>query len=408
MTRPLRVGLFVMTFPQVSETFIVTKLLKMLDAGIDAHVFCAVASTHWQNFEVLRDRADVRERVHILPPTHPLDRVVVAGTRQLAAAGLGHPARMARLIAHTWRHRREPASRFLAATYLKSAFVGFELDVLHVEFDAQAIGIADLKEIFGCKLLLSGRGTFQQLSTLDSTPEALAYLFRYVDGYHFISRFLERNMRELGLPPTVPTWLIEPAIDLALFSPPAKRTSDGPLRVISVGRLSWEKGYETALHTIASLRTRGIPIEYTIYGEGPARDAIRYAVRQLGLDAHVELAGNARREMMPAAYAAADVMLHTAVAEGFCNAVVEAQAMELPCVVSDAGGLPENVDHGVTGYVVARRDVTGFVDRLVELAQDAALRRRLGEAGRARALIRFDLDRQADAFLRLYEELARK
>jgi colanic acid/amylovoran biosynthesis glycosyltransferase len=313
---------------------------------------------------------------------------------------------MSRLVGHAWRHRREPASRFLQATYLKSAFIGYELDILHVEFDAQAIGVADLKTFLQCKLLLSARGTFQQLSTLDSTPDALSYLFRYVDGYHFISRFLERNTRALGLPGSIPTWLIEPAIDLALFEPVKRTSVRDTLRVISVGRLSWEKGYEIALHVIAGVRARGIDVHYTIYGDGPYRDAIRYAISQLDLADRVSLAGNVDREAMPAAYASADVMLHTALAEGFCNAVIEAQAMELPCVVSDAGGLPENVEHGITGYVVPRREIDGFVDRLVDLATDPRLRSTLGAAGRHRARARFDLDRQAEAFVEMYRELA--
>ena len=83
--------------------------------------------------------------------------------------------------------------------------------------------------------------------------------------------------------------------------------------------------------------------------------------------------------------------------EGFCNAVIEAQAMELPVVTSDAGGLPENVEDGVTGFVVPRRNPAALADKLALLARDPALRRRLGCAGRARATARFDLDRQAEA-----------
>jgi colanic acid/amylovoran biosynthesis glycosyltransferase len=109
---------------------------------------------------------------------------------------------------------------------------------------------------------------------------------------------------------------------------------------------------------------------------------------------------------MPTVYATADIMVHAAVEEGFCNAVIEAQAMELPVVTSDAGGLPENVEDGVTGFVVPRRNAEAMAEKIIELARDASLRQRLGAAGRARALERFDLDRQAAAFVRLYTELA--
>jgi len=104
-------------------------------------------------------------------------------------------------------------------------------------------------------------------------------------------------------------------------------------------------------------------------------------------------------------YAEADVMVHAAIEEGFCNAVIEAQAMELPVVTSDAGGLPENVDDGVTGFVVRRRDPAAMAEKIIELAKDPGLRTQLGKAGRERAIQRFDLDRQAEAFVKLYTEL---
>jgi len=407
-SRPLRIGIFVSMFPQVSETFIVTKLLKLLDAGFDVHVFAMAESPHWDRFAVLAGRDDVRARVHLVPPIERRPRALARGARSLGAAAITSPGSFARYLAHNWRSRHETNHGFLKSLYLRTPFVGMDLDVLHIEFDAQGLGIADLKEYLHCHVLYSARGTFQQLSVLDTKPDACAYLFRYADGYHVISRFLENNTRALGLPSDVPVWLIEPAIDLSLFQPRPRpvRAPGERLRVISVGRLSWEKGYEFALDAIARALRAGVDLDYTIYGAGPFREPVAYAIRQLGLESRVTLAGAVRREDMPAVYGQADMMIHAALAEGFCNAVVEAQAMEIPVVTSDSGGLPENVEDGVTGFVVPRRDADAMAARIVELARSPELRQRMGRAGRQRALSRFDLDRQAEAFVRLYRELA--
>jgi colanic acid/amylovoran biosynthesis glycosyltransferase len=118
------------------------------------------------------------------------------------------------------------------------------------------------------------------------------------------------------------------------------------------------------------------------------------------------MAGALRREDVPRVYEQADVMLHAALAEGFCNAVIEAQAMETPVVTTDAGGLPENVDDGVTGFVVPRRDPDALAEKLALLASDPELRARMGRAGRVRATTRFSIDQQAEAFIKLYETLA--
>lgn len=272
--------------------------------------------------------------------------------------------------------------------YLRIPFVEYELDILHIEFDVQGIGVADLKEFLGCHVLCSARGTFQLFSVLDTTPEACDYLFRYVDGYHFISHFLERNTHGLGLPAEIPTCLISPAIDLTLFQPRARppRSAGSPLRLISVGRLSWAKGYEFALDVVSRVRAAGIDVEYTIYGGGPYAEPIKYAIQQLKLGDCTHFGGALKREDMPGIYASADVMVHAALEEGFCNAVIEAQAMELPVVTSDAGGLPENVENGVTGFVVPRRDADAMAAKIIELARDPSLGRRFGIAGRASSL----------------------
>lgn len=408
MTRPLRIGIFVMAFPQPSETFIVTKVLNLVDAGFDVKIFTFRESEHWDAFEILRDRQDIRSRVYVVPPLRPLGKVLTQGATTLLRTAWKHPRSFARFVEHNWKHRDETPFGFLKSLYFRLHFVGHELDILHVEFDSQALGIADLKEYFGCHVLYSARGTFQMHSILDSTPDACERIFRYVDGYHFISRFLDHNTRSLGLPDDVPTWRIEPAIDLSLFTPrPRPRRDVGkPLRLISVGRLQWAKGHEFALDAVARVRAAGIDVDYTIYGSGPYETAVRYAIKQHGLEDRARLGGRVRREDMPAMYANADVMVHAAVEEGFCNAVIEAQAMELPVVTFDAGGLPENVENGVTGFVVRRRDAEAMAAKIIEIARDPDLALRLGRAGRQRALERFDLERQGEAFVKLYRELA--
>lgn len=397
-----------MAFPQRSETFIVTKVLKLIDAGFDVHIFTFGESPHWDAFEVLKGRDDVRERIHVIPPFRPLPRLLTRGPLEVARVAVRHPRSFARFVSHSWEYRHETPFGFLKSLYFRLHFVGHDLDILHIEFDSQALGIADLKAFFGCHVLYSARGTFQMHSILDTTPDACPRMFRYVDGYHFISEFLDQNTRALGLPADVPSWRIEPAIDLSLFTsrPREARGPADPLRLISVGRLSWAKGHEFALDAVARVRAAGIPVDFTIYGAGPYAEPVRFAIRQLGLEDCARLGGALRREDMPGVYADADIMVHAALEEGFCNAVIEAQAMELPVVTFDSGGLPENVEHGVTGFVVPRRDAEAMASKIIELASDPKLRARFGAAGRARSLARFDLERQAEAFVRLYKELA--
>jgi glycosyl transferase family 1 len=99
------------------------------------------------------------------------------------------------------------------------------------------------------------------------------------------------------------------------------------------------------------------------------------------------------------------VFVHPSLTEAFGVAAIEAQAMGLPVVCSDAGGLPENVEHGVRGFVVPRRDGAAIAERLAELVADPVLRLGMGRAARQRVERTLSIERQLDGFEALYEEL---
>ena len=408
----LKIGIFVMTFPAPSETFIVTKVLGLLDAGIDVRIFANYPSLHWDKFDILKGREDIKALISYKLPTRPLWKVLTAGLGRLMLKAIRHPGAFWHLVQDSWQHRTETHLSFLQRIYILSLFVGHSLDILHIEFDTQALDVIDVKTFLGCKILLSSRGTFQKTSVLDQYPDAPKFLYRYVDGYHFISEYLRDNAYKLGLSPEVPYWLVKPAIDLSLFKSSndyVQKSSHETIRLITVARLAWQKGHEFALDAVKKVRTAGIPVEYIVVGDGEYKLAVIFAARQWGLleNEIVKFTGIVPREKVVAYLHEADIMIHAALEEGFCNAVIEGQAAELPVIVSDAGGLPENVEDGVTGFVVPRRDPDAMAEKIVLLAKDPELRRRMGKAGRERALKMYDINAQIQQFITLYQELVR-
>ena len=143
-------------------------------------------------------------------------------------------------------------------------------------------------------------------------------------------------------------------------------------------------------------------MRYRILGDGPHRESILFAIHDLGLEQHVELPGARRADDVRDALGWADVCLHPAISEGFCVSVIEAQAMGLPVVCTDADGLGENVADGVTGFVVPRRDAGALASGLAELASRPGLRERWAQPATRRAHERFGFDRQLDALETLY------
>ena len=91
--------------------------------------------------------------------------------------------------------------------------------------------------------------------------------------------------------------------------------------------------------------------------------------------------------------------------EGFGIPAAEAMGCEIPVVATDAGGLPEVVDNGVTGFVVPKGDAGALAHAMDTLLDDPTLRRQMGKAGRERALARFDWDRTVEQFTAVYEQV---
>lgn len=104
-------------------------------------------------------------------------------------------------------------------------------------------------------------------------------------------------------------------------------------------------------------------------------------------------------------YRAADVYLHAARADTFPNTVLEATACGTPVVATAVGGIPEQVQHGVTGFLVDQGDTVQMASRIEELLFNKTLRERMGSQAAEHASRRFALERQIDDYLNWYGEI---
>lgn len=196
--------------------------------------------------------------------------------------------------------------------------------------------------------------------------------------------------------------LIAPAVDTSMFKPVVAQKDEAGFVIISVGRLTWKKGYEYALKAIALLKDKGVPVTYKIIGDGEYRQAVQFAISELGLLHEVVLLGELNHEAIKNELATADVFLHAAVSEGFCNAVVEAQAMALPVVTTYADGLSENVEDGKTGFVVPVYDAVALAGKLEWCSENRASLPEMGKAGIARVHKHFRIEDQVKKFEEFY------
>ena len=191
------------------------------------------------------------------------------------------------------------------------------------------------------------------------------------------------------------TVVVHNAVDVRSFFPTSRR--GGPAEVVGVGRFSYPKDFMTLLEAVGLIEA---PCHVRLAGDGPALSAVESAVMRDGLSQRVELLG--ARADVSALLARSDVFVLSSRSEGFPVSVLEAMAAGLPVVATDVGGVAVAVVVGETGFLVPAADSEALARALERLVLDGELRRRLGAAGRARALSLFDVSGYRAAYGELY------
>ena len=154
-------------------------------------------------------------------------------------------------------------------------------------------------------------------------------------------------------------------VDIELFHPGVGiEHADGPVRILSAGRLVVGKGHEFVLRALADLTDEGFDIRYTIAGDGPLRAPLEARARGLGLADRVTFTGAYRHEDLPAMLRESDLFVLPSWPEAFGVVYLESLASGVPVVAAQAGGARSFVSIDVDGYLVQQGD-SGDVCRAI-------------------------------------------
>jgi glycosyltransferase involved in cell wall biosynthesis len=192
--------------------------------------------------------------------------------------------------------------------------------------------------------------------------------------------------------------LVYHGLDLSRFpSIDRSAAARSPTVILSVGRLVEKKGTDVLLDALARLPT-DLQWRLVHAGGGPLKDSLERRARGLGIADRVEWRGARTQAELLAEYRAADLFaLASRVArdgdrDGLPNVLAEAQSQGLACVATRVSGIPELIEHGTTGLLVAPENPGELARALETLVRDPARRRALGEAGRQRVTGKFGLE----------------
>jgi glycosyltransferase involved in cell wall biosynthesis len=176
--------------------------------------------------------------------------------------------------------------------------------------------------------------------------------------------------------------------------------------VAMIASLTPKKDHGTFLEAVKLITKDAPEARFRIVGGGPLRDELARRVTSMGLSDVVRLTG--ARDDIGALLSEIDVSVLTSLKEGCSNVVLESMAAGRPLVVTDVGGNRELIESGVTGHLVPPGDAAGIARHVLELLRDPGLRRRMGEAGRARVRSRFTAGRMVDDTVAFYLSVLKK
>jgi glycosyltransferase involved in cell wall biosynthesis len=170
---------------------------------------------------------------------------------------------------------------------------------------------------------------------------------------------------------------------------------------IVTGRLSPQKGTDVAIRAVARVPEAHL----LVLGSGSHEAVLRRLVQRLGVADRVHLMGRVAYDEVPVYLAGADLALCPSLLdEAFPLSVIEAMASGLPVLATEVGGVATAIRQGEDGYLVPPGSVAALAQRLAEMAQNGALRARMGELARERALSLFDIGQMVDATEAVFQQ----
>lgn len=278
-------------------------------------------------------------------------------------------------------------------------------DVVHAH-DPHAVAMASLALSFGvgnaAPVLVASRRVDFRLNRNSFSR----WKYRQVACYIAASRAIADILRGDGIPSSrirvvhdgidVERVMQVPAADLH----PEFWFPKGSPVLVNVAALVPHKGQKHLLDAMVLVRRQVPDAQLVIFGEGELRASLEQQVKDLELGKHVVLAGF--RDDVLALTRSADLFVMSSVTEGLGSTLLDAMAMGLAVAGTTAGGIPEAVEHGVTGLLAPPGDARALAEAIVTLLKDPARRQAMGEAGRARVRAEFGVDRLVEGTLAAY------
>jgi colanic acid/amylovoran biosynthesis glycosyltransferase len=390
--RPVRLGYLVSEYPAVSHTFILREVRRLRALNSELHV----ASIRRCSRPSSQMTAEEREEAAV---TYYIKSAGLWGA--LRAHSVILPRTPVKYFKGLWFALRLAGADlkrlfFTTCYFIESVMLGYwmetrQLDHVHVHFANPAAQVALIaSRIFPIHFSLTVHGPDE---FYDSRGQNLAEKIAGASFVCCISQFAISQLMLVSPPSQWHKFELAPlGVDPEVFSPRLFRSAPDPFEILCVGRLVAAKGQHVLLDALDRLIRKGINVRLRLVGDGPQRRSLEQEVLERGLTTHVIFEGNVNQERIREFYRTADAFVLASFAEGVPVVLMEAMAMEIPCIATYVGGIPQLMSNNFEGLLVPPADSQALVRAIKRLILDPDLRNRLGSAGRTRVIDQYNLE----------------
>jgi colanic acid/amylovoran biosynthesis glycosyltransferase len=417
--KPKKIAFFLNEFPTLTETFILNQIVFLISQGIEVHII----SLHKGNFDKLHSQYlgfGLEKKVTFIAslPESPYQRLKEV-IFFLKKEGLKKNLFVLFKFLNPFEFGMSGLKLSYFLYYTRMFFVK-DFDLIHVHFGNLGVFLERIisKNLLGkVPYLVSFHGYDLVPNQKDKNRKRYSKMLLSSKLFTVNSNYTRSLLEEVDSTINDRIKLLPESLDTSLFDFSNETTTNEEksiFRLVYVGRLVGWKGADTAIDIVENLRAKyGLNnIELTIIGKGPLQSELEKKVIQKGLTDCVKLLGGQDQSTIKSILGQSDLFLYTGRkdliterAENQGLVLMEAQAMGLPVVAFDVGGISEGIINGDTGVLVPSEDIEAFSNSVFSLFMDKPKRLSMGIAARQFVKKRFDQKVLGNQLLEIYQEV---
>lgn len=391
-------------FPTFSETFVVHNIVAAINKGFKVEIITNVLH-HYEN----SSQPELIEEYGLMALARKYSEPKIKFVRYLKSTiYLCNPI----IFFAALRYFQQKGKKSLSYIFELAFYYRYRSrKKFHVHFSDAIEPLFNLKAIDYLKgdIIVTFHGYDAHfLPKGDKLSEFLDNFAQFVQSVTVNSEYLKSILLKSGLKKNT-IHIVPMGVSSSFYTQKNKKRipKQSVIRLISVGRLIPLKGHEYGIKVVRKLIDKGYSVVYTIIGEGPEQDRLSELSKELNLSGHVNFLGAQDQLRIKDCLESHHIFLMTSVYDGkrreaFGIATLEAQAMGLPVVAFDSGGVAETIIDTKTGFLVSEKEIEEMAGCIEILINDDQLYQRMSESAINNVANNFDITQTSEKFNSLY------